>query len=253
VLILVTLLFLTPLFKTLPEAVLAALIIHAVSRLWKFKQFSLYYREQRIECWLGIATLAGVTLIDVLPGLLIGVVAMLLLVIYNASRPHLGVLGAVPGVPDAYGDVERHPDYHRVPDLLVVRVEAALFYANANLVRDRIKKLVGASDPLPRAVVLELTANAGLDITSAEMLEQLIKTLHLAGIDVALADLRQPVVDVARRTGLLETLGEDRLFLTLADAVRTMRNMRAARIGETSARWGWGGHAKEEMECPPSP
>jgi high affinity sulfate transporter 1 len=222
VLILVTLLFLTPLFKTLPEAVLAALIIHAVSRLWKFKQFRLYYREQPIECWLGIATLAGVTLIDVLPGLLIGVVAMLLLVIYNASRPHLGVLGAVPGVPDAYGDVERHPDYHRVPDLLIVRVEAALFYANANLVRDHIKKLVGASDPLPRAVVLELTANAGLDITSAEMLEQLIKTLHSAGIDVALADLRQPVVDVARRTGLLETLGEDRLFLTLADAVRTM-------------------------------
>jgi high affinity sulfate transporter 1 len=222
VLILVTLLFLTPLFKTLPEAVLAALIIHAVSRLWKFKQFRLYYREQPIECWLGIATLAGVTLIDVLPGLLIGVVAMLLLVIYNASRPHLGVLGAVPGVPDAYGDVERHPDYHRVPNLLIVRVEAALFYANANLVRDHIKKLVGASDPLPRAVVLELTANAGLDITSAEMLEQLIKTLHSAGIDVALADLRQPVVDVARRTGLLETLGEDRLFLTLADAVRTM-------------------------------
>jgi MFS superfamily sulfate permease-like transporter len=129
---------------------------------------------------------------------------MLLLVIYTASRPHLGVLGAVPGVPGAYGDVERHPDYHRVPELLVMRVEAALFYANANLVRDRIKKLVGASDPLPRALILELTANAGLDITSAEMLEQLIKTLHSAGIDIALADLRQPVVDVARRTGLLE-------------------------------------------------
>jgi high affinity sulfate transporter 1 len=110
VLILVTVLFLTPLFENLPEAVLAALIIHAVARLWKFKQFRLYYREQRIEFWLGIATLAGVTLIDVLPGLLIGVLAMLLLVIYNASRPHLGVLGAVPGAPGAYGDVERHPD-----------------------------------------------------------------------------------------------------------------------------------------------
>lgn len=238
VLIVVTLLFLTPLFENLPEAVLAALIIHAVSRLWKFKQFRRYYREQRIECWLGIATLAGVTLIDVLPGLLIGVVAMLLLVIYTASRPHLGVLGAVPGVPGAYGDVERHPDYHRVPNLLVVRVEAALFYANANLVRDRIKTLVGESDPLPRGVILELTANAGLDITSAEMLEQLIKTLHSAGIDVALADLRQPVVDVARRTGLLETLGEDRLFLTLADAVRTMRNTRAREARKTRTAHG---------------
>jgi len=222
VLILVTVLFLTPLFKNLPEAVLAALIIHAVSRLWKFKQFSLYYREQRIEFWLGIATIAGVTLIDVLPGLLIGVLAMLLLVIYNASRPHLGVLAEVPGVPGAYGDVERHPEYERMPELLVLRLEATLFYANATLVRDRIKYLVGASDPLPRAVILELTANAALDITSAEMLEQLTTTLRSAGIDVALADLRRPVIDMARRTGLVETLGEDRIFVTVGEAVRTL-------------------------------
>ena len=221
-LILITVLFLTPLFKNLPEAVLAALIIHAVSRLWKFRQFRLYYREQRIEFWLGLATLAGVTLIDVQPGPVIGVVAMLLHVIYTASRPHLGVLGAVPGVPGAYGDVERHPDYDRIPELLVLRIEAPLFYANATLVRDRIKVLVGSSDPLPRAVILEPSAQDGLDITSAEMLEQLITTLRSAGIDFALADLRQPVIDMARRTGLLETLGENRIFHTIDEAVRTL-------------------------------
>jgi high affinity sulfate transporter 1 len=221
-LILVTVLFLTPLFKNLPEAVLAALIIHAVARLWKFKQFRLYYREQRIEFWLGIATLAGVTLIDVLPGLLIGVVAMLLLVIYTASRPHLAVLARVPGAPGAYGAVDRHPDYDRIPELLVLRIEAPLFYANATLVRDRIKDLVGSSDPLPRAVILEPSAQDGLDITSAEMLEQLITTLRSAGIDFALADLRQPVIDMARRTGLLETLGESRIFHTIDEAVQTL-------------------------------
>jgi sulfate permease, SulP family len=230
VLILVTVLFLTPLFKNLPEAVLGALIIHAVARLWKFKEFRRYYRQQRVEFWLGIATLAGVTLIDVLPGLLIGVLAMLLLVIYNASRPHLGVLGAVPGAQGVYGDVERHPDYERVPGLLVLRLEAPLFYANATLVRDRIKHLVGASDPLPRAVVLELLANPALDITSAEMLEELTTTLRTAGIDVALADLRQPVVEAARRTGLLETLGEDRVFLTVADAVQTLGEERPSQM-----------------------
>jgi MFS superfamily sulfate permease-like transporter len=151
---------------------------------------------------------------------------MLLLVIYNASRPHLGVLGAVPGAPGAYGDVERHPDYERVPELLVLRLEAPLFYANATLVRDRIKYLVGVSDPLPRAVILELIANPALDITSAEMLEQLVTTLRSAGVDVALADLRQPVVDAARRTGLVETLGENRIFLTVGDAVRTLSEER---------------------------
>jgi MFS superfamily sulfate permease-like transporter len=177
-----------------------------------------------------------VVLIDVLPGLVIGVVAMLLLVIYTASRPHLGLLGAVPGVPGAYGDIERHPDYQRVPGLLVMRLEAPLFYANATPVHDRVKALVGESDPLPRAVILELTANAGLDITSAEMLEQLITTLRSAGIDVALADLRQPVVDLARRSGLLETLGEDRLFRTLDDAVRTMDAMHAHASGASGHR-----------------
>src|SRR6185312_1783119 len=76
VLIVVTVLFLTPLFRDLPEAVLAALIIFAVSHLWKVAEFSGYYRVSRVEFWLGLATLAGVLVFDVLPGLLIGVVAM---------------------------------------------------------------------------------------------------------------------------------------------------------------------------------
>ena len=92
-LMVVTVLVLMPVFKNLPEAVLAALIIHAVSHLWKVKEFRRYYAERRIEFWLGLATLLGVITIDVLPGLVIGVVAMLLLVVYHASRPHLGVLG----------------------------------------------------------------------------------------------------------------------------------------------------------------
>jgi MFS superfamily sulfate permease-like transporter len=144
------------------------------------------------------------------------------LVIYHASRPHLAVLAEVPGAPGAYGDVERHPDYRPVPELLVLRLEATLFYANATLVRDRVKYLAGASDPPPRAVILELTATGALDITSAEMLEQLTTTLRSAGIDVALADLRQPVIEMARRTGLLDTLGANRIFRTVGDAARAL-------------------------------
>jgi SulP family sulfate permease len=142
--------------------------------------------------------------------------------VYAASKPHVGVLGRVPGVPGAYGDIERHPDYTRIPDLLVVRLEGPLFYANATLVRDRIKQLVGTSDPLPQAVVIEVSANDGLDITSAEMLEQLARTLHAAQIDVALADLRQPVVAMAARTGLLVAVGDDRVFHTVDEAVQSL-------------------------------
>ena len=147
VLAVVTLLFLTPLFTDLPEAVLAALIIHAVSHLMKVGVFRRYYAERQREFWLGIATLVAVVTLDVLPALVLGVAAMLLLVIYSASRPHLSVLGAAPEAQGAYGDVGRHPDYRQTPGLLVLRLEAPLFYANASLVCDRIKRLAGRGRP----------------------------------------------------------------------------------------------------------
>ncbi len=222
VLILVTVLVLTPLFKNLPEAVLAALIIHAVSHLWKVASFPRYYGERHVEFWLGVATLVGVITLDVLPGLVMGVTSMLLLVVYRASRPHVVVLGRVPGVAGAYGDVERHPDYEHVPDVLVLRLEAPLFYANSTPVRDRVKQLVGACTPPPKAVVLEGGATSELDITSAEMLAQLTAALRSAGIDFALADVRHGVVDMARRSGLLAEIGPQRIFHTIDEAVQAL-------------------------------
>jgi SulP family sulfate permease len=128
----------------------------------------------------------------------------------------------VPGVRGAYGDIGRHPDYERIPNLLVLRLEAPLFYANARLVRDEVKRLVGAAHPLPRAVVLEAGANSDLDITSAEALEQLLDSLRGVGVDLALADIRRPVSDMLRRSGLLAKLGEDRVYHTVAEAVRSL-------------------------------
>jgi MFS superfamily sulfate permease-like transporter len=215
-------LLLTPLFKNLPEAVLAALIIHAVSHLWKVSEFRRYRVGQPLEFLVGIATLVGVVTIDVLPGLVIGVVSMVLLVVYHASRPHLSVLGRVPGVRDAYGDVGRHPDYERIPDLLVLRLEAPLFYANAAPVCEDIKRLVGASERRPRAVILDAGSNSSLDITSAEKLDELVTSLKGADVDFALAEVRRPVKDAARRIGVLERIGEDHLFHTIDEAVEAL-------------------------------
>src|SRR5262249_14685092 len=169
--------------------------------------------------WLALAALLGVITIDVLPGLVIGVSAMLLLVIYRASRPHLATLGHVPGEPGAYGDIIRHPDYERIRDLLVLRLESPLFYANATPVRDRVKALVGATEPLPKALIVDVGGNDQLDITSSETLAGLIRTVRSAGIDVALADVRHPVVEMAKRSGLLDELGEDHVFHTVDEAI----------------------------------
>jgi SulP family sulfate permease len=221
-LILITVLVLSPLFKNLPEAVLAALIIHAVSHLWKVAEMRRYYNLQRLEFWLALATLLGVITIEVLPGLVIGVAAMLLLVIYRASRPHVGTLGQAPGDRGAYGEIGRHPDYERIPDVLVLRLEAPLFYANAAPIRDDIKTLVGSNDPRPSGLVIDIGGTDRLDVTSAEMLTELVHTMHSASIDVALADVRQPVSKMARRSGLAKRLGEDRLCHTIDDAIRAV-------------------------------
>ncbi len=228
VLIVVTVLLLTPLFKDLPEAVLAALIIHAVSHLWKFAAMRRVYAERRVEFALGLATLIGVLTIDVLPGLVIGVVAMLLLLIYDASRPHVAVLGRFPGERAAFVAVDRHPESEPVPGVLVLRLEAPFIYANAAPVRDRVKRLVGEASPTPRAIALEMGANDDLDITAAEVLEELVRSLHAAGLDFALADVRDPVIERARLTGLLAVIGEDRVFHTLEQAVEHVGRVEAS-------------------------
>jgi high affinity sulfate transporter 1 len=110
----ITVLFLTPLFTTLPEAVLAALIIHAVWHIIAARKLQQIRLVSRTEFWCGMLALAGVLLIDVLEGMIIGVVASLVLVIYRSSRPHLSSLGRVPGAPGAYTDLTRHPE--NVPD-----------------------------------------------------------------------------------------------------------------------------------------
>jgi len=231
-LILVTVLFLTPLFKNLPEAVLAALIIFAVSHLWKITAFRGYYKVSRVEFWLGLATMVGVLTLDVLPGLLIGVVAMLIYFVYQASTPHVATLGRIPGVPGAYGNVSHHPGYESVPDLLVLRLDAPLFYANATGIRDRIKKLVGAAEPLPHAVILDAGVNDSLDITSARMLEGLVTQVRAAEIDFALAEVRRPVTSTAHRSRLLALVGEDRIFDTVEEAVASLEKSAAVTAGQ---------------------
>ena len=201
---------------------LAALIIFAVSSLWKITAFKGYYRVSRVEFWLGLATMLGVLTIDVLPGLLIGVIAMLVYFIYQASTPHVVPLGHIPGVKGAYGNVKRHPEYETLPDLLVLRLDAPVFYANATGTRDSIKKLIGGSHPLPHAVILDVGVNDTLDITTAGMLYGLVTQVRAAGIGFALAEVRHPVTSTAHQSRLLELVGSDRVFDTVGEAVATL-------------------------------
>ena len=109
-----------------------------------------------------------------------------------------------------------------MPGLLILRLEAPLFYANATVVADRVRALVGAAQPVPAAVILDGGAIEDLDITSAEVVDTLVHSLHSAGVDFALADVREFVLDTARRVGVLDTIGADHTFHTIDEAVRAL-------------------------------
>jgi MFS superfamily sulfate permease-like transporter len=97
-----------------------------------------------------------------------------------------------------------------------------MYYANARTVRDRIKVLIAEAEPLPRAVILDAAAQDEIDVTSTDTLKSLIKELHDRSIAVYVADLHLPIREFSRRTGLLELVGEDKIFPTVDAAVRSI-------------------------------
>ena len=170
VLTVVTLLFLTGLFEELPEATLAAVVIAALVELVDVRALVSLYRfhtrgegsvlafAARPDFVAAIATLVGVLVFDTLPGLFIGVVVSILLLVYRSSRPHVAVLGKVPGSSDQWGDVGRHPENETAPGVAVLRVESALFFANADVVRHEIRRCAAKG---ARAIVLDAASVPG--------------------------------------------------------------------------------------------
>jgi SulP family sulfate permease len=217
---LVTLLFLTPLFTDLPEAVLAALIIHAVWHILAARKLEKIRSVSRTEFWLGVTALLGVLFIDVLQGMIIGLVASLLLVIYNSTRPHIASLGRIPGIPGAYSDLDQHPENSAVPGILILRLDAPIYYANALTVREKIKALVAGTQPPPHALVLDAGGQYSLDITTAEALKGLVVELKEKGIEYYVAEVHAPIRDFGQQTTLPELIGEDHIFPTVDAAVR---------------------------------
>jgi MFS superfamily sulfate permease-like transporter len=218
----ITVLFLTPLFTTLPEAVLGALIIHAVWHIIASRKLQKVRQAAPVEFWFGVLALAGVLLIDVLQGMVIGVVASLVFVVYRSSQPHVSSLGRVPNAPGAFSDLGRHADSIPVPGVLIVRVDGQLYYANALTVRDRVKAMIAEMPSPPRTVIFDASAWDEIDLTSTEVIEGLLKELHGNGISVYFAEVHAPVLEYAGQTGLLDLIGEENVFPTVELAVQAL-------------------------------
>ncbi len=144
--VILTLLFLTPLFTNLPETILAALILNALWHTVAARKLHTARLVSRPEFVLGLLTFAGVIFIGVLEGMLVGLVFSMLLIIYRSSLPHLSQLGKVPDDPGAYTDVSRHPENALVPGVVILRIDSPIYYGNALTVRDTILDMIKRSD-----------------------------------------------------------------------------------------------------------
>ena len=207
VLTVITLLFLTGLFEKLPEAVLAAVVIAAVIELVDFASLrrlyevstgplnQIYRHATRADFLAALAALLGVLIFDTLPGLFIGITISLLTLLYRASRPHVARLVRRGEAGGAWVDLQRYPDTPIEDDILVVRVESGLFFANADDVRESVLGLVGEHTV---AVVLDAETVPSIDVTGAAMLATLGDELDRRGIRLLLAKSVGQVRDVLR-------------------------------------------------------
>jgi MFS superfamily sulfate permease-like transporter len=220
-----TALFLTPLFHNLPEATLAAIVIHAMLSLMDAKELKRYYHVRRLDFWVALVALVGVLLLGIVLGFLLAVIISIVALLYRASRPRFSVLGRAPGE-DAYGDLERHPEYRPVPGLLLVRPNASLFFANAKPLHEQVRWLIAAIAPPPTTVLLDLEASDELDLSSADALLDLADELEAQGIELHLARVHAPALELLHRDGVVERIGEAHIHHTVHQGVEAFQQTR---------------------------
>ncbi len=218
-LILATAVLLAPLFENLPNAVLGAIVIAAVLGLIDVAEMRRYWRWRRTDFFIAMTAMVGVLLTTVLAGMVLAVLLSVMFVLYRASRPYVAALGRMPGYRATFADLARHPDAEPVPGLIIVRLDAPLYFFNANVAKAQILDLVAARQPAPHGVLLDLAATADLDVTTTDMLFDLVADLRARSIEVLLAQVKGTVRDRLRKTGLMTELGEDRVYLSIGSAV----------------------------------
>ncbi|MGF6557849.1 high affinity sulfate transporter 1 [Pseudomonas sp. S30_BP2TU TE3576] len=206
------------LLQHLPSSALAAVVIASAIGLIEVADLRRIYRIQRWECWLSIVCTVGVAVFGAIEGIGLAIVIAIIEFLWDAWRPYSAVLGRADGV-KGYHDIKRYPDARLIPGLVLFRWDAPLFFANAELFSVRVLDAVAASPTPVRWLVVAAEPVTSVDVTSADMLAELDDTLHAAGIELCIAEMKDPVKDKLKRFGLFARLGETAFFPTVGAAV----------------------------------
>jgi sulfate permease, SulP family len=211
-------LFFTPFFAPLPETVLAAVVVVAISGMVKVKAIRRLYRLNRIDFALAIVAIFGVLTFEALEGLLIAVILSLIALVWRASKSELSVLGREPGK-FTLSDTRKHPENRTIPGLLIVRPDEGLFFANTVTLRNEIAALVKNAEPPASVVLLDLEMSNQLDVPAMDMLAELNEELERRGVELWLARLHLPVRQALERSGFLQQVGPEKVHARTLDSI----------------------------------
>jgi sulfate permease, SulP family len=219
---LLTVFFLAGLFADLPQPVLGAIVIWAVSGMIDPGRVTQYWRARSLEFWASLGALLGVLLINILPGVAIGVALSFILLIHTIDHPHIATLGRSRDG-SRYSDLEDDTDATPIPRVHIHRFEAELIFANADIFQDDLLARIRALDPPPHTVILDFEAISQLDVTGAQTLRSVHDTLETLGIRLIIARAKSTVRDTLRRNEILDLLGEENLAPTVDRAVQAIQ------------------------------
>ena len=217
-LIILTLLFLTPLFYYLPKAILASVIMVAVLGLIDIKEARHLWYANRSDFWMLAATFTGTLALGIEQGIGIGVVLSLAMIIFRTSRPHMAQLGNVPGT-HFYRNRLRFKQVKERNELLILRFDAELYFANINYFKEQLFEWIEQKGPALQAVIINADSISYIDSSAMHTMQEIIEDLRAKGLRIYFSGVKGPVRDSLAKAHLIDTIGEENLFMSVQEAV----------------------------------
>ncbi len=225
VLIIVTLLFLTPLFYNLPKAILASVIMVAVFGLIDYKEAFHLWKSNRTDFFLLVITFIATLTIGIEKGIGLGVILSLAMVILKTTRPHVAVLANIHGTHFYRNIIRFGKDVILKEDMLIVRFDAQLYFANTTFFKDKLEELVTKKGDKLKLIIIDGESMNNLDSSGVHALLNVIDLYKSKGIEIAFSGMKGPVRDAMQKGGVIDKINFDHCFMSIQEAVDCYESM----------------------------
>ncbi len=225
VLIIITLLFLTPYFYNLPKSILASVIMVAVFGLIDYQEAIHLFKSNKTDFWTLIVTFIATLMLGIEIGIGIGVVLSLAMVLFKTTNPHTAQLAKVPNS-HFYRNIKRFDNLEMDDEILIYRFDAQLFFANINYFKDKLYDYESRKGDNLKVLIVDGESINNVDSTALHALEEIQEDFHSRGIEVFYTGIKGPVRDNMIRSGFVDKVNEDHFFMSIQEAVDSYESMK---------------------------